>query len=249
MIEKMMMRLLFFTSGTSSLPKGCPHTSRNLWHATKPVFSTNKFSYLLVSPNFHFLGLFHLIHTWRAGGKVVIPSNRSDPQLILSAIEIERIIIMTAVPTALQALLDHLFLARYNLSSLTWIATGGSVVSLDILKGCTDSSGLGAKRAIGGYGMSEGSPTFYPVEGEQPALNEGCTSVGRITSMQSEDMWAWHKTNAMPWGGWGTAHWRVEDHLQSQRRHTSVGCQSANPIWKNYSVCQRICIDQTGARL
>ncbi|KAL8824128.1 MAG: hypothetical protein Q9191_005282, partial [Dirinaria sp. TL-2023a] len=177
------LEVVIFTSGTTSLPKGCAHTTRTLWQATKSTSLSNKSNYLLVSPSFHILGLWPLIQIWRTGGKVVIPLNRQDPQLILGAIESERITLMLAVPTALQALLDYPSLAQYDLSSLTRVATGGTVVSPKIIKGCTDSSGLGAERATGGYGMTEGSPIFYPIRGEQPALYEGYASVGRITSM------------------------------------------------------------------
>ena len=82
---------IVFTSGTSGLPKACPHTNKNLWFATQAGdnFRALDASHRLAQhmPPSHITGLCDMIHFWVAGATVVFPSPAFDAKATIEAIE------------------------------------------------------------------------------------------------------------------------------------------------------------------
>ncbi|THY41286.1 acetyl-CoA synthetase-like protein [Aureobasidium pullulans] len=141
--------LVIFTSGTTSLPKGCVHTNtsmsasclakKNLGQAADywPVVSAH-------GPLFHAIGIMIALHVPPC--TIVHPSGSFAPGALLEAIQNEKITYMCLVPAMLNLLAEHQNLPITDTSSLEMIHMGG-----------------GNAHTI--YGMSEcWSPTCYHVD-------------------------------------------------------------------------------------
>ena len=83
--------LIVFTSGTSGLPKACPHTTKTLWAATQAADSFRLLdpSHRLAQhmPPSHITGICDMIHFWISGAAVVFPSPAFDAKATIVAIE------------------------------------------------------------------------------------------------------------------------------------------------------------------
>ena len=82
---------IVFTSGTSSLPKACPHKNTNLWAAwaaTASLLDANSSDLLLQHlPPSHIFACADMIRHWIAGAAVVYASEYFDAGATLNAIE------------------------------------------------------------------------------------------------------------------------------------------------------------------
>lgn len=177
---------ILFTSGTTGLPKGCPHTTRTIWHSALNPYAprgrpSSRESTLLLLHTFHMGGLLNLISGLRAGWKIVISHAALDARILTDATVSEKVTRMSVYPAVASALIDHSRLARQDLSSLT-IVVGALTISPRILKDCVDPSRLGARGAVIAYGMSECLPVLATNPDESVPVHEGRASVGRITS-------------------------------------------------------------------
>ena len=152
---------LFYTSGTTSRPKGVMLTHRNLYtHATSVLAAlhpTDADIQLHTIPLFHVngWGTPHTI-TFVGGRHVMLP--RFDPETVLDTIERERVTQMLLVPTMAVALLNSPSAQTRDLSSMRRIKIGGAaappslIAALDAwLPGCTITCG---------YGLTETSPVL-----------------------------------------------------------------------------------------
>ena len=153
--------LLIFTSGTPSLPKACPHTSKGLWTCT---YVTNEFCHFSASdtlvqhsPTCHVFAVSSDLAYWRAGATVVIPDNTFSAATTLESIESEQAKNITAVPTLLLALRSHPTFSKDKVRCLEQIDLGDSVVSPELLK--YGSEKVGVKASVE-FGMSDGSLTI-----------------------------------------------------------------------------------------
>ncbi|KAL9582195.1 MAG: hypothetical protein Q9212_003430 [Teloschistes hypoglaucus] len=175
---------VLFTSGTTSMPKGCLHTTRTIWHTTWHPSAPEgqpspRISHLLLLPTFHVAGLIILIGALRAGSKVVISHAALDPRAVMDVILNDKITHMCVYPLVASALIDHSKLARPDLSALT-VSLGASAASPETLKDCMDPSKLGARGALIRYGLTEGVPLVATNPKESLPIHDGHASVGRI---------------------------------------------------------------------
>ncbi len=170
---------IFFTSGSTGMPKGAVLTHRNLYlHAVHSAL-TNTISgddvILHIVPLFHVngWGTPHYL-TGLGGTHVMLP--RFDPGEVLRLIATHRVTRLFAVPAMIRMLLDHPDLASTDVSSVTSASIGGAPVSAEMLAeveaafGCT---------AICGYGMTEASPTLtrsLDKPGEPPSAERRSTT-------------------------------------------------------------------------
>ena len=103
--------LIVFTSGTTSLPKGCPWTNANL-DSMSLMFVTKRLiepshTLLLAAPISHVFASAFAVGFWRRGGSVILPSPFFTPQTVLAALDEEKCTHMPVVPVMVQALLAH----------------------------------------------------------------------------------------------------------------------------------------------
>ncbi|THX96300.1 acetyl-CoA synthetase-like protein [Aureobasidium pullulans] len=158
--------LVIFTSGTTSLPKGCVHTNtsmsasslakKNLGQAADywPVVSAH-------GPLFHAIGIMIALHVPPC--TIVHPSEGFAPGALLEAIQNEKITYMCLVPAMLNLLAEHQNLPTTDTSSLEMIHMGGGNVLSRHNQDCVNL--LKSKKAHTIYGMSEcWGPTCYHVD-------------------------------------------------------------------------------------
>ncbi len=151
---------IFFTSGSTGLPKGAVLTHRSLYlHAIHNALTnaiTGDDVILHLVPLFHVngWGTPHYL-TGLGGTHVMLP--RFDAGEVLRLVEAHRVTRLFGVPAMIRMLLDHPDLAATDCSSVVGTSIGGAPVSPGMLAeveaafGCT---------AICGYGMTEASPTL-----------------------------------------------------------------------------------------
>lgn len=182
--------VVFFltTSGTTSLPKGCPYT--NYMTASSVIAfmdhceiarDPNRVS-LCHSPTSHLMGgvaytmAFHL-----SGLKVVHPSATFNPETSLSAIHLERCSDVPGVPPLISAMLSSPSFAKTDTSCLKHVHLGAMAILPEALKMAMHD--FGAERASEGYAMTEtGLAITHPfpsLKGEVPeVMSAGSISPG-----------------------------------------------------------------------
>lgn len=152
--------LIFFTSGTTGVPRGALYTHfrkldntriKALEMGAKPGERN-----LLVLPFFHIGGDSHVWPFFLVGGCNVIMSQKSfDPVAVLETIQNEKATDMQIVPTQLNALLSCEALRDYDLSSLNRIYYAASPMPVEMLRKGLDVFGPIFSQ---GYGQTESGP-------------------------------------------------------------------------------------------
>jgi fatty-acyl-CoA synthase len=157
------MATLFYTTGTTGLPKGVYFSHRQLVlhsYAHMSAFSSYKMNaqldssdvYMPITPMFH-------VHAWgwpytmtALGAKQVYPG-RYEPEKLLELIDKEKVTFTHCVPTIVHMLLNQPRIKNMDLSN--WkVIIGGSALSKGL---CKEAMKYGIN-IYSGYGMSETCP-------------------------------------------------------------------------------------------
>ncbi|KAL9005316.1 MAG: hypothetical protein Q9188_001907 [Gyalolechia gomerana] len=153
--------LVVLTSGTTALPKGCPHSNNTV----ASMCARHKIIYSLdetrVScnhmPLFHLAGVMESLWAWAHGGTVVYPNKSFDARATLDAIDGERCTDMCLVPSMLRAMIDHPALSTRDTNSLQLIKLAANDVMGSDARACSEV--LHAKVVTNAFGMTETSCT------------------------------------------------------------------------------------------
>jgi len=191
---------IFYTGGTTGLPKGAMLTHRNLTinalHMIAHARVTPQDRYLHAGPQFHLAdGALAFAVTWAGGTHVFIPA--FDPAKTIDALGAEQCTIALLVPTMIAMTVAHGGLSKADLSALRLLIYGASPMPSALQASAMKEFGCGMAQA---YGMTEASPvvTWLDEEthrlgasGEEPHASRlrsaGTTVVGVRAEVRRED--------------------------------------------------------------
>jgi len=149
---------IFYTGGTTGLPKGAMLTHRNLtanaMHMVAMAQLTWRDRYLHAAPQFHLAdGAVTFALTWAAGSHVFIPG--FEPGAVIEAIADEQATVTLLVPTMITMTLAHGGLKTADISTLRLLIYGASPMPAAVQREALDAFGCEFAQA---YGMTECSP-------------------------------------------------------------------------------------------
>jgi long-chain acyl-CoA synthetase len=196
---------LFYTSGTSGVPKGAVASHRAV---TTPVFVTllsqirsflrrgeappatgpaaEQKRQLVSIPMFHVTGCFSALDISIAIGAMIVIMRKWDAEAALALIERERINSVGGVPTIAWQLLEHPARAKYDLSSIDSVSYGGAPAAAELVRRLNSEfpkAGAGC-----GWGMTETCATFTHHFGEDyTARPDSCGPATPVADMKVVD--------------------------------------------------------------
>ncbi|MDY7034640.1 MAG: AMP-binding protein [Thermodesulfobacteriota bacterium] len=175
---------LFYTGGTTGLPKGvgCTHsylldgvmTIRELWKG-QGLGEANE-RVVLMAPMFHMLGNFMAHLALSISGTLLL---MSVPHIdaMLETIQRWKATIMVGVPTLYRMILENDRLDQYDLTSLKVSLCGGDYLPSEVARRWKEITGI---PLIQLYGSTEGNViTIGPIDREMPAKSVGIPLPGR----------------------------------------------------------------------
>lgn len=147
---------IFFTSGTTSFPKGAV-LRQDLWKNMNSIAERIQIQpgdrVLVATPMFYILGNLQLVLAPLLKGAAIYPVQRFDPTLIFHVIQRHGCTILDGVPTMYQTLLESRDLDRFDLTSLRTGRVGGARISLGLVNAITRRLHIPELHAI--YGLTE----------------------------------------------------------------------------------------------
>ena len=152
--------IIFYTSGTTGLPRGALYTHRRKLEDTRLFVYELSLSpgsrEIMAIPLFHIAGSSYVLaFLYGRGVNIIYPKRSFDPAATLKMIQEEAATDIHIVPTNLVSMLSLPDIGTYDLSSLKRIWYAGSPMPVEVLKKGMDILGPIFMQA---YGQSESGP-------------------------------------------------------------------------------------------
>ncbi|SEJ34786.1 fatty-acyl-CoA synthase [Deinococcus reticulitermitis] len=148
--------IIFYTSGTTGLPKGCAHThssmQANVFGASVWVDGTVEDVFLAALPYFHVTGFINSLMTAVAGGGKVVVMSRWDRDTARELIRDHQVTVWTNTPAMLIDLMSSPAFQASDLKSLRSVTGGGASLPAAVGQRLLDITGI---FFLEGYGLSE----------------------------------------------------------------------------------------------
>jgi acyl-CoA synthetase (AMP-forming)/AMP-acid ligase II len=152
---------LFYSSGTTGVPKGVELTHRavvaNLMQTGMSLDCGEDDTIAAVAPFFHALGFTVLLNTGLSHGATVVSLPRFDLEAFLQAIQDHRATGTIIVPPIAFALARHPVVDHYDLSSLRYVGCGAAPLGKEVEDECAERLGCFFRQ---GYGMTEATASI-----------------------------------------------------------------------------------------
>ena len=153
------LALIQYTGGTTGTPKGAMLTHQNLTANARQLRAVDpdkgkRDMVLGVLPLFHVFANTCVLNRTVLNGGCISMLARFDARQTLTKIGKVKPTAVFAVPTMLQALLDHPDFSRTDFSSIREVISGGAPLPLPVKQRFEAASGT---KVIEGYGLTEGS--------------------------------------------------------------------------------------------
>ena len=168
---------LFFTSGTTGLPKGTMQRQRNQYSGVRDMAVSHRTQfakeiYLCASPLFNNLGMTVHVNLCMYTGGTVVLVEKWDTETILSLIGKHRVTHFGGIPTMFIYMLNGFDPARHDLSSLRYCYAGGTPVSQVMMERFEKQHGV---KVLQVYGATESScqNVAEPFEGVRKSGSAG----------------------------------------------------------------------------
>lgn len=168
-----------YTSGTTGFPKGAVLSHRGLVNNARFYASrcnvTQNSTWINIMPMFHTSGCGMItLGCLQAGCRMVLVS-LFDPAAIIGLIESEKATVILGVPTMIVALLEAYDQQPRDVSSLTLVSCGGSMVAPELVRRVQKSFACGFSTV---YGQTEHCPVITQHHTDD-TLEEICNSTGQ----------------------------------------------------------------------
>ncbi|KAG5667452.1 hypothetical protein PVAND_015432 [Polypedilum vanderplanki] len=165
--------LIYLSSGTTGLPKGCELTQGNVFFTLRQYIDIQetfehfqKFNRILnIAPWFHLLGFGNLFFSVISSQFANVYLSKFCPMLFLRTIEKYKIISMVAPPPIVLFLAKHPLVDQFNLSSLRYLTSGGAPLGKEV-ENEIKSRFKGNLHIFQLYGMTEilAATVFFKIE-------------------------------------------------------------------------------------
>ncbi len=184
--------VLQYTGGTTGTPKGAMLTHYNLSSNMQQIMAwcgglePTKEKIIGILPFFHVFAMTGVMNLGVAIAAEIIMMPRFVLNDALKLIASTRPTIMPAVPTVLNAMLNHPAIKTFDLSSLKFCLSGGAPLPLEVKRGFEELTGC---KVVEAYGLSETSPgaTFNPFDGPVKNGSIGQPLPGTTVSIRAVD--------------------------------------------------------------
>ncbi len=172
---------IFFTSGTTGLPKGVCLAHANLVASAMDAMETLALRqddvWLHAAPMFHLVDAFAIWGLTLVGGRHV--ATHFEPEAFGELVEREKITKTSLPPTLLDWIARREPNLSHDLGSLDLISYGGSPMQSSVYERCVATLGCSLLQA---YGLTEGSGfVCHEKPGDNPDPNAVINTVGRST--------------------------------------------------------------------
>lgn len=152
---------ILYTSGTTTKPKAALFDREQLWYGAVQGVMEHGIDHtdiaLMPTPWYHMVTTAAWIYPHFTAGATLVLQSTFEPEAVLEAIDDHQITGLLAVPTQLDVINDVQATADYDVSSLEYIRTGGSIVSEDLVE---ETSELLTPNVYNTYGMTEAGPNL-----------------------------------------------------------------------------------------